>query len=245
MKEMKQPRQQESERPHSEMIAPLLMHLQRAPQNRPVVVLLRHSIRGELPSDGVGMDLPITAEGAAAAELLGASGELPIKTLHTSPFLRCLQTASAIREGGAAHSVEIVPNRLLGDPGIFVYDDQQAWHNWKEHGNLGVMRIMMSRAQPLPGMRHYQQTSQQLVREMFKVANGAAGLHYFVSHDTFVLTVASWLFDEPLSDDEWPGFLEAIVFWEEEGRLAVSYRNRQTSLPFEWSDQPLEPPLAW
>lgn len=129
----------------------VLRLLERAPTDRAVVVLLRHSVRDDLSPDDVGYVLPITEVGRRLAVELGGLLGNRLRTLHASPLLRCVQTAQALAEG-AGVPLAVVPNRLLGDPGVFVLDGRRAWANWERLGHEGVMRHLVSETTALSGM---------------------------------------------------------------------------------------------
>ena len=110
------------------------------PAGEPVAVLLRHSVRDRLPPGKIGYALPITPVGAALGRELGALLGSRLRTLHTSPLARCVQTAEAIRAGAAVRAegtvdVPIVRDRLLGDPGVYVVDGDRAESIWVERGH--------------------------------------------------------------------------------------------------------------
>ena len=91
--------------------------LDKAPRDRPVLLLLRHSVRDDLPQESdEAYALPITDTGYQLAADLGNLLRGRVRTLHSSPLTRCIQTAEAIAEGAQA-TVDVVPDRLLGDPG--------------------------------------------------------------------------------------------------------------------------------
>ena len=103
----------------------VLRLLERAPDDRAVVVLLRHSVRDHLPEGDAGYVLPITDIGRQLALELGGLLRGRLRTLHASPLVRCVQTAQALAEGAGA-DVSVIPNQLLGDPGVFVLDGRRA-----------------------------------------------------------------------------------------------------------------------
>ena len=104
----------------------VLRLLERAPTDRAVVVLLRHSVRDHLPPGDAGYGFPITGVGRQLALELGRLLRGRLLTLHASPLVRCVQTAQAIAEG-AGTDIAALQDRLLGDPGVFVLDGQRAW----------------------------------------------------------------------------------------------------------------------
>lgn len=207
----------------------LLAQLERVPTGAPAALLIRHSVRNSLPAGDVGYTLPITEAGERLAQDLGAKLGERLATLHTSPLSRCVQTAEALRRG-AGVSVEIVEDRLLGDPGVFVVDGARAWRSWEARGREGVMEHLVSREEALPGMARPNHAARFLAHHMLSVAAGAPGLHLFVTHDSLVTATAAQLIGEPLTSAEWPWYLEATLLWQSSGEISVSYRDYSTSL---------------
>ncbi len=74
----------------------LLTHLDRISRDRPVALLLRHSVRDRLPPGDAGNALPITDIGRRLARDLGGLLGERLRTLHTSPLPRCVQTTSLV-----------------------------------------------------------------------------------------------------------------------------------------------------
>ncbi|MEZ4462640.1 MAG: histidine phosphatase family protein [bacterium] len=202
----------------------VLRHLDEAPTDRPVVVLLRHSVREDLAPDDVGYDLPITEIGRRLAVELGALLHGRLRTLHTSPLARCVQTAGAIAEGAGA-DLRIVPSRLLGDPGVFVLDGKLAWKNWQELGHEGVMQHLVTNNTALPGMAQPDQAARFLVQSMLATAADEPGIHIFVTHDLLVTATAASMLGRPLRVDDWPEFLEAAFFWRTDEGVHAAYRD--------------------
>jgi hypothetical protein len=200
---------------------------EKVPKDRPVAILLRHSIRADLSPDHVGYSLPITEEGWLLALALGEKFNARLKTLHSSPLTRCLQTASAIN-AGAGLDLPIIHDRLLGDPGAFVVDDQLAWSNWIKLGSEGVMRHLVSHPDALPGMRNPDEAAYCLVNHMLTVAGSRVGIHLFVSHDSLVLATAARLLAEPLTGNYYPYYLEGAIFWQSEQGLHTVYKDLES-----------------
>jgi hypothetical protein len=64
----------------------ILRHLAEMPRDRPIVLLLRHSVRYDLPPDAPGNDVPLTEVGRALAGDLGERIGVRLKSLHSSPY---------------------------------------------------------------------------------------------------------------------------------------------------------------
>lgn len=201
--------------------------LEQVPTDAPVAMLMRHSARPPIPKGEVGMDLPITEEGRIIALQLGAKLGTRLRRVHTSPVLRCVQTASALCEG-AAGTAAPVPDRMLGDPGAFVLDGRAAWHNWVRLGHEGVMTHLVSADSALPGMAEPQKAARQLTRHMLEAAGLEPGLHVFVTHDLLVTATVARTLGVPLGREHWPPYLEAAFFWRASGQRHVAYRTLST-----------------
>lgn len=202
--------------------------LNEIPKDRPVALLLRHAERAAISPDDVGNDVPITQNGSTTAHELGAYLKGRLKTLRTSPVLRCVQTAEWIRHG-AEGELEICHDRFLGDPGIFVENPELAWTNWQTMGNEGVMHHMANSDRALPGMAHPEKAARQLVSHMLEVAKEEPGLHVFVTHDVLLSATAARMLGAEASNP-CPQFLEVAGFWYDTSALIAVYRSHKRRL---------------
>ena len=202
----------------------IIQWLEVTPDDKPVVLLLRHSVRGDLPPDNSGYTLPITEIGNLLSQQLGEKLGQRLKSLHTSPLLRCVQTANALRTGSGM-PIEIIKDNHLGDPGVFVLDDKLAWSNWESLGHEGVMHHLVTSTHALPGMAQPDQAARFLVQQMLEVSGEIFGIHIFVTHDSLVAATAAQLLGEPLDSSEWPWYLEGSFFWCSKGNIHVAYRD--------------------
>ena len=196
--------------------------IKKASCDRVVVFLLRHAAREEIPAGEVGNMLPITSEGRKAARELGKTLSGKLQTLRTSPILRCVETAELVQLG-AESNLTIQSDRYLGDPGIYVEDAELAWGNWQSMGNDGVMKHLMSSDDALPGMARPSDAAKRIVEHMFKAAGSVPGIHVFVTHDTILAPTISHVLGVPVSETNWPAFLEGAIFWKDDGRLQSAY----------------------
>jgi len=207
----------------------VLMHLDRIPKDRPVVVLLRHSVRDELPPGDAAYVLPITEPGRRLAQQLGAILRDRLRTIRTSPLVRCVQTAEALRAGAGTGHV-IVSDRLLGDPGVFVIDDRRAESTRERLGHKGVMQRLVTETDALPGMARPDEAARFLVHHMLSIVGEVPGVHVFVTHDSVVTATAARLLGLPLGTTDWPHYLEGAFFWRSTEGLHVAYQERERTL---------------
>jgi broad specificity phosphatase PhoE len=204
-----------------------LRWLAEAPSDRPVALLLRHSVRPPLAELDAGYALPITDAGRQLAVDLGRRIGERLRSVHASPLLRCVQTAEALTQG-AAVDLEVARDTMLGDPGAFVVDNRLAWPNWRDLRHEGVMAHLVSADVALPGMAEPGYAARSLVHHMLTQAGLRPGVHVFVTHDSLVTAAAARMLGEPLGRDAWPLYLEAAFFWQQGGELVSAYRDART-----------------
>lgn len=205
-------------------------HLAELPTDRPVAMLIRHSVRDHLPPGEAGYLLPITDIGERLALELGALLGGRLRSLHASPLLRTMQTAQRLAEGADLRDARTREDRLLGDPGVFVLDEVAAGAAWRDLGHEAVMAHLVA-GDHLPGLAAPDPAARFLVRHMLAAADGRAGIHAFVTHDSLITATAARLLDTPLGQEDWPWYLEAAFFWEGDGGIEVRYRGRRGVRP--------------
>ncbi|MCP4701148.1 MAG: histidine phosphatase family protein [Gammaproteobacteria bacterium] len=199
-----------------------LYWLDKIPKEKPVAVLLRHSVREPLPADNSGYAVPINETGAQLAHQLGVILGRRLQSLHASPVPRCMQTAEALRNGSAA-KLPVIRDNLLGDPGVFVLDDQQAWQNWLKFGHDCMMAFLVNADSSLPGMADPKEAARFLIQHILDAAN-TPGIHIFVTHDSVLAGTALQQFGQTLERTQYPWYLEGAFFWIEEG-IQIAYRD--------------------
>lgn len=202
----------------------VLRNLERIPVDLPVALLLRHSVRDEITPGETGNKLPITDAGKDIAFKLGQKLGVRLKSLYSSPLLRCVQTAEALRLGSGVDA-HISESRLLGDPGVYVLDGYLAWNNWETLGHEEVMRHLVAEKKALPGMAQPDEAARFLVQSMLSLADGAPGIHVFVTHDVLVTATVARLQVVRHEPADWPLFLEGALFWRSKLGVHVAYRD--------------------
>jgi broad specificity phosphatase PhoE len=198
--------------------------LQQVPEDQPVALLIRHSSRDAIPEGGAGIDLALNALGVSLCEELGRALPRRIKSIHSSPVPRCVQTGELLAQF-AGCDVEVTLDQRLGAPGVYVLDEQVAWQNWLALGNDGVINHMVAGSGALPGMADPTIAAHELLGHMLQRLGAEPGLHLFVSHDSIVAPTVARLMGVDLPADLWPEFLEAAAFWPEGGRVMAGYRG--------------------
>jgi len=194
------------------------------PSGVPLALLLRHAERPPLPPHEPGNDVALTEEGREACRRLGQALGDQLRGLNTSPVLRCLETAEALRTGAGA-SCEVVHDRMLGDPGAFVVDPQQAWTSWLGWGANGVARALMTGEKVPPGFADPGQATRALAAHLASHLPSTPGVHVFVTHDTLLGPFVARGLGRVLGAETWPGFLHGALLWKEGAQLLLAYRE--------------------
>ena len=204
----------------------LLLNLSMVPKGQGVIVLMRHSIRYEIAEGQYGFDIDLTPDGVEVAIELGRKIDRSISYFGASPLVRCLQTAEAIRQGDEC-STDIVPEPLLGAPGAYFVDLEDAAAFLKHHKALGVVNLLLKGETP-SGMRS-SEVANTMLHTLFKQHTpGADELQIYVSHDTYVGPfIYSLMGKTELNDELWPKVLEGAVFWYEGNKIHWIWRGEQ------------------
>lgn len=199
--------------------------LRTLPADRAVCVLLRHSVRDELAPGDIGYAHPLNALGEALARRFGAALRGRLRTVHSSPLQRCLETAELLRAAAGAEGA-VVEDRFLGDPGAYVVDAALARHNWETLGSAGIMARMAAGGPGLPGTRPPDDGARILLAHMLDTAAEVPGVHVFVTHDILLAITAARLVGPPRGGARWPRYLEGAFFWRDADGLHAAYRGR-------------------
>jgi broad specificity phosphatase PhoE len=181
-------------------------------------------VRDALPNGDAGYILPITDAGRRLATELGRILGDRLQGLHSSPLVRCLQTAEALRAAAGAN-LTVIPDRHLGDPGVFVVDGARAQPIWDSLGLENVVAHFVTSNEALPGMALPEPAARFLVHHMLAAAADVPGVHVFVTHDSLVTATAARLLERPLGTDAWPWYLEGAFFWRDQNGLHAAYRQ--------------------
>lgn len=201
--------------------------LDEVPAERAVALLLRHSVRDPLARDDIGYTQALNEIGVRCARAFGAVLRGRLRTLHSSPIHRCVQTAEVLAEAAAAR-LPVVRDRMLGDPGAYVLDAQLAWKNWETLGSEGIMEHLVTADVALPGTAAPDVGARNLVNHMLAVALDVPGLHLFVTHDILVAVTAARFVGRPAGPERWPRYLEGAFFWRDDAGLHAAYRDRHS-----------------
>lgn len=171
-----------------------------------IIKILRHGEREKHKKGSFGHDLQLTEKGRQEAFALGQSmrDQIPFD-IHTSPILRCVQTAEEILRGAGCKG-RIILSSVLGDPGPFVTDCARAGPIFLEKSVEEIAEALVNQ-ETLPGL-----SSLEKGADVF--FNYLSQLQHFpclmISHDIIICLLACFLAKSKDVKKHMPGFLEGF-----------------------------------
>lgn len=208
----------------------LLPALGQIPDDLPVVLFTRHSIREQPQGGFAGYDVPLTPEGVALAEAWGRSLARPLHCALSSPVGRCIDTARAMLAGAGQPAVEVVPHRRLVEPGCFVRDIGAVGRTFLERGPVGFANLHFS--EPLAGIRSPEEGTSRLVDLMRESLGPPGSLSLLVTHDTILAACIYTLAGvERIEESDWPWMMEGAFVWFDDEHVHWLWRGEKRSRP--------------
>lgn len=185
---------------------PTLAAISAAPSDRPVAVIMRHSVRYPILDDESVYTAALTPEGVRLAEELGEkiAKMRPIRQIVTNFVGRCQQTAEAIARG-AGYTGQVTQNLRISHPFI-----EPAWE---------ALPIAWPKDAP----------PVQVTALLTLVTNGGhqpGVIDVYVTHDTIVGALAGYLMGEEFDSSNWPNYLEGVLLWRDGAHLFAHWRGQ-------------------
>ena len=188
----------------------------------PVTLFTRHSLRELVNGQGLASyDLQLTEQGRELAYAWGQyliqNTDRAIQHCISSPIQRCVDTAALMIEGADrthkvvnTHTIEIVEQRLLVEPGSFVLDIQQAAPYFRKQGALGFINSFVNNA--LPGMKHPITGVFDVLELLYHThPTQHNGLSLAVSHDTILAAIVAVISgNKQIEQSDWPDMMEGL-----------------------------------
>jgi hypothetical protein len=141
------------------------------------ILVIRHGHREEHRSGSFGNELTLTEEGKQTSFAFGKYLEnIPLGEIHTSPILRCVQTAEELLKG-AHQELSLSSSTVLGDPGPFILDPERAGPVFTQRPLLEIAQAIAA-GKTLPGIRSLEEGAslflQHLVQETLSLSHDFA-----------------------------------------------------------------------
>lgn len=133
---------------------------------------------------------PLSMKGKEDAHEFGLqlqTDNIEIDLIISSPIQRCMQTAENIISG-YQKKIPIIESKLLGDPGVYVNDDQMAMKTFETFELIEIINMQLS-GTILDGFEHVDVASEKLLSYMQQQTNKVL----YISHDVIITTFIHWL----------------------------------------------------
>lgn len=180
------------------------------------VLVLRHAERPQIPTGDFGNELSLTKEGEQASEALGKRlGNIPWGEIHTSPLVRCEQTAFHFLKG-TQQKTPIIKSQILGDPGPFVYNPQKAGPHFLEKPLNKITHDA-----PIPGMRTVEEGGLLFVNYLKTIQLFPC---LMISHDIIIALLVSYF---SKIETSFPNFLDGFCLKIEPDNLTLFIENQK------------------
>lgn len=204
-----------------------------APKNAKMI--LRHSIRGEIPPNDTGNSILLTREGERMAEHFGRFCNFNLERIHTSVIQRCVQTATLIANGYEENTgtrLKIFPTNILTDSHIT--DLALADKLFTSHSPHFIMSAFL-RGKQLPGIKTREETMKMLFTYIFQNRE-SQNMEVFVTHDTILIGIVCFCHGLQPSDfeDFWPYMLEGAFLYLQNNKIYCIFRGETKSIAFDF-----------
>ncbi len=112
---------------------------------------------------------------------------IQIDLIISSPIQRCIETGENIVRG-YQNRIPIIESKLLGDPGVYIIEDQIAMKIFEKFELIEIINMQLS-GEILDGFEHVNVASGKLLSYMQQQTNKVL----YISHDVIITTFICWL----------------------------------------------------
>lgn len=209
-----------------------LAHL---PEDRPIHLFTRHSVREESPHGFADYRLPLTEEGIRIAEEWGMELGRPIEAFWSSPVERCVHTAEALRRGGARvglveDDIEVRTTRQLVEPGCFVQDIGAVGPAFLRMGAVGFINHHLRES--MDGLLTPLEGRDRLLEYLRGREPSPGSLSVHVTHDTILIAFLAALSGmQEIREPDWPWMMEGLWLWFEGDAVRWIWRGEHGEHP--------------
>lgn len=196
-------------------------------QKRNHILVLRHGHRDEINEGSYGEKVALTPEGQRVAQRMGKSlSAARFAEIHTSPVLRCVQTAQAWIQG-AKQNINIRPSNILGDPGPFVSNPFQAGPLFLQNPLELLAQLIVEGKADLPGMRSLKEGALLFIEYALTVKRFPC---LMITHDIVICLLCCYFFESRDVRRYLPGFLEGFLMDCDSNKISILYGNERKNL---------------
>lgn len=172
-------------------------------------LLIRHGDRDQIPAGSFGNEVLLNERGKENSikfgkDLIG----LKVNKIYTSPIGRCVQTAENIAFGYGTN-IEIIETKVLGAPGLYIYDDKLAGDFFLANG-FGEAYNRFINDLKIPGMLSKNLLKSKMTDYLRETTN-EKGLTIYVTHDMFIAFYHYSMNKAVYTKENWIKFLSGLL----------------------------------
>lgn len=146
------------------------------------------------------------------------SNNIKIDRIVTSPINRCVQTAKKITEGyGTLLTIE--ESTLLGNPGTYINDGDDAMKIFNEHSLVDIINMQLSK-QELDGFNKIDEATQNLLSFMKNKGDNVL----YISHDAIITPFIHYI--ENINSIEEKDIIDFLCGYSNEHKYLTSFWKR-------------------
>ena len=200
------------------------------PEDKPVSLLTRHSIREEPENFNAHYKLPLTEQGIALANYWGGLQPFSHFQLYSSPVGRCIETAHHMHDGRHNKHKTVQEMSVLAEPGCFIEDIsimRKVGKVFVEEGPIPFINQMISGnfQQHLSVKAGIRKLLEHIKAE--QAEQNLQQLNIHVSHDTILAAfVYSLLKQDSINLDDWPRMMEGVYLWFDDTYVHGVWRGK-------------------
>lgn len=200
-----------------------------APKNSGITLMMRHSLRDEIPEGEFGNEIPLTEKGKKFAQKFGSELSIPVVEVYSSPLQRCVETGSYLLDGQNNRQCTVIKDQRLGDPGAFIDDAELAGSYFLKNGAQAVYKEALADKNSW-GIQPLEKGADMLLEMIFAPPHNK-GLRVLITHDSILGFLLSHLLNQKiLTYDFWPEMLEGALFWQNGPDRFLAWRGRKYRL---------------
>jgi len=167
------------------------------------ILILRHAERHPFDVFSFGHDTRLTEKGKEDAEKVGGYlGKFHWGEIHSSPLIRCEETALSFLKG-AKQELPIHYSNYLGNPGVFVADPEATGNYFLENSIIDIINQTYSSVF-IPGMRSLKEGADMFINYLKTIQKFPC---LMITHDIIIALLKSYFFNSP---PEIPEFLDGF-----------------------------------
>ena len=174
-----------------------------------IALFIRHSERHEIKKSEFGNDVLLNEKGIEKAFQFGKQlKSYKINAIYTSPIERCVQTAVNI-EKGYKSSINIIKTKVLGDPGVHIYDADALGKYYFKYGFWKIFKNFKNNIK-VDGL-HNKKEVISLFDSFLSEKTDKKGLTLFISHDWQIAFYSYAKNIKEYTEKDWINYLEGLI----------------------------------